>query len=805
MQKNMKKMLSKACVLSLALSMLAPAAFDADSAEAKAKPKLAKKSVSVIKGKTARLTIKGKKIKKTKWSVNKKKIVKLSKKKKKQVTVKGLKAGKATVTAKVKAGKKTYKLKAKVTVKDSTATQTPTKAPNNTPGTSATPDNSPSITLDKTELTLDYLKTAVLTATVKNSKDTVTWSTSNDKAVTVDSNGKIKAVEEGTAVITAAITGKSATCKVTVNKVPLETVILSENFDDGTSKYYTKRVTSTDPNVDVVDGGRSGKCFRVYDRTSTAQGALLDLTDICEPGSTYEFTAYAKLGSDAMDTASLLLSTETQAVEGSGETYANLLAVTSASKNYEGAAKVTQADPKEWHEFTYTITAPDDMYHYGLYFETQKDTSCEIFVDDVTVKLVGRNTPDYSIKALKDVYSPYFNHIGVGAGYDQFIGENASDFIKSQFNSVTMGNEMKPDAILGSSFTQMTVEEAAAAGYYIPEGYADNAENVKSGKIVVPALDFSKVDKVIEQAYKTGEQMRFHVLVWHEQTPVYFFKQKYMSATSSANASQEAMNLRLDYYIHNVMDHVLAKEKELTGGNGTIFYSFDVVNEYFHSHNASTKNTNGLTFWEEIYGKDADGKYLYDKEGHMSTTPSYVKLAFKLAQEGLVRNNRTDISLIYNDYNTYDPTTTENIVDMVKWINTKDDINTEGGQLCDGVGMQAHLAVGQDYHSPARFKTAVEAFLGAGLNVQITELDITRASSVTDEEQADNYKEIMSILLDANKNRGETDGKVTDVTFWSLYDATSWRASQYPCVFKGLYNPKPAFYSVVEAAEDAGQ
>lgn len=812
MQKNIKKILSRACALALALSVLAPAAFDDSTAEAKGKPKLAKKKIEVTKGKTKKITIKGKKIKTTKWSVKSKKIAKLTKKKKKSVTVRGLKAGKkTTVTAKVtvKGRKKPYSLKCKVTVKKKSSDTeiTPSANPTSAPGVKPTPYNGPSVALDKTELTLDYLKTTVLKATVKNSTEKVKWSTSNDKVVTVDQNGKIKAVEEGSAVITAAITGKSATCTVTVRKIPLNTIVASDNFDNGTSTYLTQRAASTEPKVEVADGGRSGKCYRVYERSSTAQGALFDLTDVCEPGSTYEFTAYAKLGSDAKSMASLILSTETKAVEGGSESYANLLAVAAADGNYSGAADVTLTDPKEWNKFTYTITAPDDMAHYGLYFETQNDTECDIFVDDVSLKLIERNTPDYTIKSLKDVYSPYFEHIGVGTGYDQFLGENASAFIKNQFNSVTMGNEMKPDAILGSSLTQMTVEEARAAGYYIPDGYEDSDENKKSGEFIVPALNYENVDKIIEQAYATGEKMRAHVLVWHQQTPVYFFKQKYMSSGSSANVTPEIMNLRLDYYIHNVMDHMLAKEKELTGGNGTIFYSFDVVNEYFHSHNASDKkvNSNGVTFWEEIFGKDEDGNYLYDKENHMSTTPSYVKLAFKLAQEALVRNNRTDIALIYNDYNTYDPTTTQNIIDMVKWINTKDDVNTTGEQWCDGVGMQAHLDVTGEYHSPERFETAVQAFLGAGLDIQITELDITRGNQVTDAQQAESYKAIMNILLNANKNRSEEDGKITAVTFWSLYDSNSWRASQYPCIFKGLYNPKEAFNAVIAAAEEAGK
>ncbi len=128
------------------------------SADAKAKkPKLSKTKVTVKKGKKVTIKVKGKKVKKTTWSVNKKgkKVVSLSKKKKKSVVIKGKKKGKATVTAKIKVGKKTYKKTVKVTVKaggSSDSTKAPaattaavaSKAPgsSNAPGSSKAPGSS---------------------------------------------------------------------------------------------------------------------------------------------------------------------------------------------------------------------------------------------------------------------------------------------------------------------------------------------------------------------------------------------------------------------------------------------------------------------------------------------------------------------------------------------------------------------------------------------------------------------------------------------------------------------------------------
>ncbi|MBR6169525.1 MAG: Ig domain-containing protein, partial [Bacteroidaceae bacterium] len=80
------------------------------------------------------------------------------------------------------------------------------------------------ISLDKTSLTFTAAnQTATLTATVLPSNATnksVMWTSSNTSVATVDANGKVTAVANGTATITAKTNDGSnliATCKVTVD------------------------------------------------------------------------------------------------------------------------------------------------------------------------------------------------------------------------------------------------------------------------------------------------------------------------------------------------------------------------------------------------------------------------------------------------------------------------------------------------------------------------------------------------------------------------------------------------------------
>lgn len=76
-----------------------------------------------------------------------------------------------------------------------------------------------SVTLNKTTTSIKVGANETLTATVtpEGALQTVTWSSSDDTKATVDASGKVTAVAEGTATITAkTANNKSATCTVTV-------------------------------------------------------------------------------------------------------------------------------------------------------------------------------------------------------------------------------------------------------------------------------------------------------------------------------------------------------------------------------------------------------------------------------------------------------------------------------------------------------------------------------------------------------------------------------------------------------------
>lgn len=792
----MKRQVKRFIVSAVALSLLIPAV-SAPEAQAASKPKLSNKSVSVKVGKTKKITVKGvkaKKIKKTTWSVKSKKIAALSKKKKNNVTIKGKKAGKTTLTAKIKVGKKTYKKTCKIKVSkaavkpvpnDVTVTKVPTAKPTATATATVAPTEVPTVAptpVPTAVPTLRALTTNYKSATAPQQQSADVFPTTPpsptvDPATAVGYDVDYEDVEIGTRTQDAVDEGEG-----------IKGAVLRGCEGDTANDYLEVVDGSTvlDENDEATNTTHVLHCYRAV---KTWQGPMFNLTNYLDEGCTYTLEA------DVFSLkADLWASYQLQTTEDTEEGYGQLTGD-------------SQSNPKipagTWQHVSYTVSIPDDKYYYALYFESYNGQKLDdIYLDNIRLTKTKTNNRDTSIASLKDTYQDVFDIVGVGAGTDSLFGESASEFIASQYNAYTPGNEMKPDAILSSSMTALTLEEAKEKGYYIPEDYASYAENrnkAGQGDIVVPELNFANVDRILEICHEKGLKLRGHNLNWHQQTPLFFFTQNFRVAIGSKDkttgnykyqASKAVMDCRQEFFVKTVMNYVLKKDLELAGGDKSkcVLYAYDVVNEYLHSATADTDQD--PTFWGTIYDTTVDNGYMA-KTG-VTLYPSYVKDSFKWAHEVLVENDRTDVKLFYNDYNCYQYP--EDIVHLVDFINSD-------GKICDGIGMQSHLDISSSFHSADNYAKALACFQenAPDLEVQITELDATMESTVdnvkTDEDQAAYYDQIMGAILQNKKN----GGNITGLVLWSLYDGVSWRSGKYPCIFSGLYAPKSAFYAVIGA------
>ncbi len=146
--------------------------------------------------------------------------------------VTAIKRGTATITVTTDDGKKTATCKVTVNV--------PVK----------------SVMLDKSTLSLSKgssytLKSAVLPVIANNQN--VTYKSSDTSVATVDNNGKVTAINNGTATITVTTNdgGKTATCKVTVNNNSVSSVKLNKTsvtINKGKTETLTATVSPSDAN-----------------------------------------------------------------------------------------------------------------------------------------------------------------------------------------------------------------------------------------------------------------------------------------------------------------------------------------------------------------------------------------------------------------------------------------------------------------------------------------------------------------------------------------------------------------------------
>lgn len=490
--------------------------------------------------------------------------------------------------------------------------------------------------------------------------------------------------------------------------------------------------------------------------------------------------------------------------------------IASFKKSGKYAAKVTA---KKYGKTTLTATLKKG--------KTKKKLVCKITVKDakkpivtaapkttntpaptnapkVTPTAAPSATPEATTPAMKELFKGVIDNVGTCLTYNQTwnnrIEMQEADtmaFVDKNFNSFTLENEMKPDNMLNKK-TTISVAEAKEKGYVISDDYKEST---------VPELTLETIDGVLAIAKEHNIRMRAHTLMWHQQTPTWFFKKGYDDNGSVVD--EATMNARLEFFVRTVMRYTMNKEKELTGEAGSIVYAWDVLNEYIHRSNAAAATT-----WTDVYGD-------------MGLRPTYVKAAFEYAYDELKKQNVQDkVTLFYNDYDTYFSVDDE--LSLISYIN-----EGEEAKICGGIGMQSHV----DIKRPTleEYGKALKAFLNAGLEVQITELDITinfdtddtdgrtpsyayKNEKETVDDQAAFTKDFMKQIVDIQKNRDKTVSPkgITGITVWGISDQTSWRSSCKPLFFtkkttrvkdavtgkyKSIisYSPKKSYDAIVEA------
>lgn len=352
----------------------------------------------------------------------------------------------------------------------------------------------------------------------------------------------------------------------------------------------------------------------------------------------------------------------------------------------------------------------------------------------------GQQVPDEvkNASALKDAFQHDFT-IGVAVNSGGINDKEEMEFISKNFNSITMENAMKPEGLMDGMAT----------------------ENSEDG---MPEIKTKELERILSTAQEHGLKLRGHCLVWHNQTPEWFFSKDY--EPSKGFVDKETMKKRMEAYIKKVLTYC---QENYPG----VVYAWDVVNEAVGDDNNYRTKSN----WYEIYEDE-----------------SYITDAFTFARKYAA----PDVKLFYNDYNEYIPEKRETIMELLKGLHEKG--------LVDGMGMQSHWDMG--YPSAGMLQEALEEYGTIdGLEIQLTEIDMhnTDDSEEGYQKQAERYKEFFETILRA-KRTGKAN--ITNVTVWGLTDDVSWLTgfkgeTSYPLLFDENYKQKPCFDSILATAKQS--
>ena len=445
------------------------------------------------------------------------------------------------------------------------------------------------------------------------------------------------------------------------------------------------------------------------------------------------------------------------------------------STEYDNGVHLIAYDSFKVGRKTYTYELPGDVKAKAIRFN-KNSNSGDPCITIHSITLVKEEKKE--LTSMKSLVDPIFGYTGSCINGSQIGNARVMKYVKEHYSSITMENEMKPDAVLGNGSTLLDVEDAKkdSLTYTIPDSYKEST---------VPKLNFEGVDRALKIAKEYGLKVRYHTLVWHSQTPEFFFRENYNPY--DAYVSKEVMDARLEMYVRSVMNHVYTVDG---GAYKDTIYVWDVANEYVH--NDSDKN------WSAVYGNR-------EGFGGIGQHPTFLKLAFVIADEMLVKYDLQDsCALYYNDFNCY--MDKDKILELANYVNSQDGINKTGKKILDGIGMQSHL--GLTFPSVDYYMSAMQGFVDAGYDVQVTELDLGIGTDYTEasigmkyNEQATYITELMSKIIVLQKKQKENGGPtVTSFTWWGLYDDVSWRGgyssdgNSHPLLFdKGLYDTKPAY------------
>ncbi len=533
-------------------------------------------------------------------------------------------------------------------------------------------------------------------------------------------------------------------------------------------------------------------------RTSPYECFAQDVTAVVENGKKYEFSFYAMLSEDyAGAPADQRVLDFAPYVTVNGQTSY----LGSYSAEISGIASQT-LEPGVWTKYEGTFelnyNAVPEQVVIRLLEQGTNYGQGECVLGDYYITGVVLREAQKKVVELEDIPNLYEEVLKDLEDEDMIVSSviGMSDLGKAEtlalvnkhFNAVTFGNVLKPDALFGYSNDHCPGKETVTF----------NGE-----KMEVPVFDYSRAEKMLDTVLEMNAEnpdnqmkVRGHVLVWHSQTPEWFFHEDYDA--SKDYVSKEEMDKRLEWYIATVSEHFTGEESPYRD----LFYAWDVVNEAVSDGGGyrTDKEKASEPLSNSTHGSNSSWWHVYQSN-------EYIINAFRYANKYMPEH----IELYYNDYNECGNMKKTSIVNLLTAVK-----EAEGTRL-DGMGMQGHYSVSSpDMYT---FESAVSLYATVAGKVHITELDMTASSNFdgTDATREEEYLRMAKRyrnFYETIKRLKSQGTQIEALVLWSSIDSSSWLQThsnvgggtdgtqkQCPALFDDNYKAKPAYWAFVDPSQ----
>ena len=345
----------------------------------------------------------------------------------------------------------------------------------------------------------------------------------------------------------------------------------------------------------------------------------------------------------------------------------------------------------------------------------------------------------------------------------------------------TLKNALEGKFYIGAALNERQITGTDSLSIEIVKKHFNSivAENCMKSERIHPVegqFNWDLPDRFVEFGEINNMHIVGHTLIWHSQTPRWFFVDE-----EGNDVSREVLIERMRHHISSVVGRYKGR-----------VHGWDVLNEAIVEDGSFRKSK-----FYEIIGKE------------------FVELAFQFTSEA-----DPDAELYYNDYGMANPGRRKGVIEMVKNLQSK-------GIKIDGIGMQGHLNL--ESLDLEEFEKSIVAFSELSVNVMITEFDLTILPFPTRDNTADvglraEYEARMNPYADGfteevltEWNQASADvfrlflkhqDKITRVTTWGVSDNHSWKnnwpirgRTDYPLLFDRDYQPKPVIQTIIEEAK----